>query len=95
MILRNAYTRGQINCFIAARNQYGFNDVLDWIQSGADSTLSAEEPGRVHRLETWPQPTASALPFTTANPQPTEAPTALVLKAAGSLQDQVLVLKRP
>ena len=81
MILRNAYTRGQINCFIAARNQYGFNDVLDWIQYGADDQLSADDPGRVHRLEAPSQPALPGPVFATARPGPSPAPTALVLKA--------------
>jgi hypothetical protein len=80
-ILRNGYTRGQIKCFVAARNQYGFNDVLDWIQYGAGETLSADEPGQVHNLETPAQPAVSAMLFATARPEAAQAPTALILKA--------------
>jgi hypothetical protein len=81
MILRNGYTRGQINCFVAARNQYGFNDVLDWIQYGAGGTLSADEPRQVHNLETAAQPARSILPFVSARPEAAQAPTSLILKA--------------
>lgn len=81
MILRNGYTRGQIGCFLSARNQYGFNDVLDWVLYGADDALSSDDPARVRRLDLHPQPTASSLTFTTAKPDPVPAPTSLVLKA--------------
>lgn len=81
MILRNAYTRGQINCFVSARNQYGFNDVLDWVLYGADDALSTDDPGRVHRIEIQAPPAPSALPFSTPTPRPAGAPTSLVLKA--------------
>jgi hypothetical protein len=81
MILRNGYTRGQIDCFIAARNQYGFNDVLDWVLYGADDALSADDPGRVHRLDAHSQPTPSPLTFATPKLAPAPALTSLVLKA--------------
>ena len=80
-ILRNAYTRGQINCFIAARNQYGFNDALDWVLYGADEALSTEDPGRVHRLDDQARPTAPSVIFTARAPEPAPPQTSLVLKA--------------
>src|SRR5436190_8771011 len=70
MILRNGYTRGQIDCFVAARNQYGFNDVLDWVQYGSAEGLSAEDPSRGRKLEPAVQQTTSAQLFEPANPQP-------------------------
>jgi hypothetical protein len=81
MILRNGYTRGQIDCFVAARNQYGFNDVLDWVFYGADDVLSSDDPARVHRLEPQSQTAALSLAFPTAKPDPVPAPASLVLKA--------------
>jgi hypothetical protein len=38
-ILKNHYTRGQIDLFIEAQTQYGLNDVLDWIQYGETPKL--------------------------------------------------------
>jgi hypothetical protein len=78
MILRNAYTRGQIDLFVAAQNQYGLNEVLDWIKFGADDTLSADDPGRVRKIELQAKPSASALAFPTMR---ASARSTLVLKA--------------
>jgi hypothetical protein len=50
-ILANAYTRGQIDLFIRAEQQYGFDEVLDWVKYGRDGRLSADEPGRVREIE--------------------------------------------
>ncbi|HTL58014.1 MAG TPA: hypothetical protein VL361_20160 [Candidatus Limnocylindrales bacterium] len=80
-ILRNPYTRGQIDLFVAARDRYGFNDVLDWVQYGADASLNANDPSRVRKLEI-PAPSAiSTVNFAASNPEPRRAPTSLELKA--------------
>jgi hypothetical protein len=50
LILRNAYTRGQIDLFVEAERSYGFNEILDWMQFGLDDRLSAAEPGRVRNI---------------------------------------------
>ena len=81
MILRNAYTRGQVDCFIAARNQYGFNDVLDWILHGEDDQLSPDDPTRVHRLESPTRQTTSYSGVNGGSAAPAPAATNLVLKA--------------
>ena len=38
-VLKNSYTRGQVQLFIAAEQQYGFEDVLDWMRYGVTSRL--------------------------------------------------------
>jgi hypothetical protein len=38
-VLENAYTRGQVDLFIAAEQQYGFDEVLDWMQYGVTGRL--------------------------------------------------------
>ncbi len=81
MILRNQYTRGQIALFVAAQNQYGLNDVLDWIQFGVDATLSANDPSRIRKIEGPVQRIASATAFPAIGSEPARAPTSLVLKA--------------
>jgi len=50
-ILRNAYTRGQVQLFIAAEKQFGLNDVLEWLQFGLDQQLTADQLERVRAVE--------------------------------------------
>ncbi|MGH7971601.1 MAG: hypothetical protein ACREIC_23040, partial [Limisphaerales bacterium] len=50
-ILSNAYTRGQVQLFLAAEQQFGFNDVLDWMRYGIDDRLSSDDPGRIHKVQ--------------------------------------------
>jgi hypothetical protein len=81
LILRNAYTRGQIELFVAAQRRYGFNEILDWMQFGTDDQLSATDPGRVRKVE---MPRHAASPGKSLAVNRTEsgrAPDALVLKA--------------
>jgi len=47
MILRNHYTRGQIDLFVEAERRFGFNDIVDWMQYGTDKLLSKDEPNRI------------------------------------------------
>jgi hypothetical protein len=80
-ILRNTYTRGQIDLFVAAETTYGFNDVLDWIRYGVDGRLSVSEPGRIRQVQ-LPQRQAAVMPSYSFVPRdPGPAPTNLVLKA--------------
>jgi hypothetical protein len=46
-ILRNHYTRGQVQLFLEAERQYGFDQILDWMQYGETAQL---EPGRLDKL---------------------------------------------
>jgi hypothetical protein len=50
-ITENAYTRGQIALFIAAESRYGFNDIVDWMKSGADNLLRSDDLGRIRTLQ--------------------------------------------
>ncbi len=38
-VLANAYTRGQVQLFIAAEQQYGFEKILQWMQYGVSDRL--------------------------------------------------------
>jgi hypothetical protein len=38
-VLANAYTRGQVQLFIEAEQQYGFDEILDWMQYGVTGRL--------------------------------------------------------
>jgi hypothetical protein len=50
-ILRNRYTRGQIELFIEADERYGFNEIVDWMKYGVDSTLHGDDLGRIRSIE--------------------------------------------
>ena len=50
-MLRNTYTRGQIDLFIAAEKTYGLNDILDWMRWGVNTRLKAADPGDVRNVE--------------------------------------------
>jgi hypothetical protein len=80
LILSNTYTRGQIRLFVEAERLYGFNDIVDWIKSGADDRLTGDDLRRVRSLA-LPRPAAS--PATNApvyNPAPSSIPNTLVLQ---------------
>jgi len=49
-ILRNLYTRGQIHAFIKVQEQFGFNDVVEWMKFGESEFLDINDPGMVKNL---------------------------------------------
>lgn len=68
-VLANAYTRGQVNLFIEAEQEYGFNDVLDWMQYGVGSQL---QPGHIDEIRDVKIPApASETPLYSAYPAET------------------------
>jgi hypothetical protein len=93
MILSNAYTRGQVQLFIAAENTYGLNDVLDWMRYGTDARLSGSDPARIHAVKLPKQrPTVTATVPAFQAPAAVPAPTALTLKAVFWDQKRPLAL---
>ncbi len=38
-VLANAYTRGQVKLFVEAEQQYGYEQILDWMKYGEDAEL--------------------------------------------------------
>jgi hypothetical protein len=91
-ILRNTYTRGQIDLFIAAERAHGLNDVLDWMKWGTDDELDADEPGRIRVVE---MPKAKTVPVTNTfvySGEPTAVPDTLVLKGISGFKGQAMVL---
>ena len=50
VIKSNAYTRGQIDLFLAADNQYGFYRIMQWMESGLDGSLSESDLDRVRTV---------------------------------------------
>ena len=81
MILKNGYTRGQIDLYVAAESRYGFNDVLDWVRYGIDPKLSASDPARVHDIKAPDRKAAPSAAFTYVSIGPPPAATNLLLKA--------------
>ena len=51
VILKNTYTRGQVNAFIAAEDAYGFHRVIQWMKSGVDASLDRDAPDRIIHLK--------------------------------------------
>jgi hypothetical protein len=79
LILRNAYTRGQIDLFVAAEREYGLNEVLDWMQYGTDDRLSVEDPARIRRISLHAATRVASQRSSAATPP--RQPDTLVLKA--------------
>jgi hypothetical protein len=78
-ILRNAYTRGQIDCFIASEERFGFNDIVDWMKYGADPLLDCNNPARVRNLLGPAQLPTADMSLPSYTPQPARGPDSLVL----------------
>jgi hypothetical protein len=57
-ILKNHYTRGQIDLFIEAEKRYGFDQVLDWMKYGVAAKL---EEGHVDALRDVKMPSAKSV----------------------------------
>jgi hypothetical protein len=85
-ILANHYTRGQIHLFIAAHQQYGLQDIVDWMKAGDDRLLLRSDLSRVRRLADRPAlaPVPKVAPTVTTNPPvavvPPKLPEKLVLQ---------------
>jgi hypothetical protein len=65
-ILANHYTRGQIHAFIAAHQQYGLADIVDWMKAGEDSLLQREDLSRLRRMAGPELPKTNAIAFSPA-----------------------------
>lgn len=55
-VLANTYTRGQVKLFIEAEQQYGFDEILDWMQYGEDPKL---EEGHLDMIRDVKMPAAN------------------------------------
>ncbi len=95
-ILRNGYTRGQIQAFIEAEKRFGFNDLVDWIKYGVDGRVLPSDLDRVRVLQARksnpvaPVQSASSLPAAPQTAAP--APTTLTLKSIIWQQPRPLAL---
>lgn len=82
------YTKGQIAVLLDAEEHYGFNAILEWMKSGEDARLDANNLERIRAVRpgsAQPTPVATLLAVPVAAPPP--APDSLVLKGiSGSAQ---------
>lgn len=72
IILGNAYSRGQVNAFVAAEALHHFRRVVNWMKTGVDEALPGQNPGRVLVAQDslgpglaplgWPPPAAVRTP---------------------------------
>jgi hypothetical protein len=90
-ILRNTYTRGQIDAFIEAERRCGFNDVVDWVKYGVDSRLDRNDLSRVRTIRNPPpRPQTAQLDWYGREPAP--APATMTLRGFILTQTEWLAL---
>ena len=65
-ILGNHYTRGQIHLFLEAERRFGFNEIVEWMKSGADARLFTNEVVRVRDLRVPDAASPAARPVSIA-----------------------------
>ena len=95
VMLRNTYTRGQIDLFIRAEKKFGLNDILDWMRWGLNPRLTAanlEDIRNVDIPRNSPTATAARFGFYANPPQPRPAPNRLLLKGISLSADRPLAL---
>jgi hypothetical protein len=85
-VLKNRYTRGQVQLFIAAEQQYGFDDILDWMRYGVTSKLEEGHLDEIKDVIMTPAhkhtPAVLAIPFTDVR-RDSPSPDSSVLKLQG------------
>jgi hypothetical protein len=80
LLLRNHYTRGQLDLFIEAERRFGFNEVVDWMKYGADALVSKDDLYRIRILDVPEPEPARALAGKSSAPSRPVAPAHLALK---------------
>jgi hypothetical protein len=91
-MLRNTYTRGQIDLFIAAEKSYGLNDILDWMRWGVNGRLKAADPGDIRNVEMPSAKQAAANNGFVFAATRERVPDKLVLKGISTARGQPLAL---
>jgi hypothetical protein len=62
-IMQSPYTKGQLKAFLTADSRYGFNSVLEWLQSGEAGKLDEDDPDAIRAVRATTVPiTVSASP---------------------------------
>ncbi|MDB6111935.1 MAG: hypothetical protein JWR69_3685 [Pedosphaera sp.] len=92
IMLRNTYTRGQIDLFIEAERTQGLNDILDWMRWGVNSRLKAGNLRDIRNVE-MPRPKSEpSAKFQAYVEQPTPVADTLLLKGISSIKSRPLAL---
>jgi hypothetical protein len=81
-ILKNHYTRGQIDLFIEAEKRYGFDQVLDWMKYGETGQL---QEGHVDALRDVKMPLAKSAAGSPVIYSRTNKPAPAIIKLDGVL----------
>lgn len=76
IILENQYTRGQIDAFIKADENFRSYEVIKWIKEGMDNQIDSKDPSRVLALERE----AAGPPLWTSISAPSPVPSTLMLR---------------
>lgn len=87
-ILRNHYTRGQVQLFIDAEQQYGFEQILDWMRYGESSRLEEGHPEEVRDINVPPG-------VTVASPALYAAKTTVPVQPASAIELQGILWGTP
>ena len=90
VILKNEYTRGQIQLMLEAEKQYGFNDIADWMRYGTSQVLEGDNLGAVRDVK-MPQSKGPVANFNYVA-KPTSEPNRLILKGISWSKAQPLAL---
>ena len=91
VIKTSPYTRGQIDALLAAENRHGFNAVLDWMKSGEEDKLAADNPDAIRSVRAKePSPAPATIAF--AGPVPLSIPDTLMLKGLSGPANRRLAL---
>jgi hypothetical protein len=92
-VMENAYTRGQVELFVAAEQQYGFDEILDWMQYGVTSRL---EDGHLDEVRDIKMPVSQTVANFAARKEvgslPAPAPASLQLQGImwGSMPSAII-----
>lgn len=81
IIKANNYTKGQIDLFLRAEDEFGFNTIVEWVRSGTTPRIDADNLHWVRLTESRPiQPAVDASSLLAIRVPPTPVPDTLVLK---------------
>lgn len=80
-VLANSYTRGQVKLFVEAEQEYGFDEILDWMQYGVTGRLEEGHLDEIRDIK-MPAGNANSVPvngnasFAVESTHPSEPPSA-------------------
>ena len=80
LIRSNGYTRGHLDLFLEAERRFGFHEVVEWMKSGEDVALRADDLARVRRLRTPERTNPPGPPVLLMPAAPPPAPDQLTLQ---------------